>query len=216
MFLEKMTSRLAILRPKYGIGQFCIHFMRIFARWLKPVEPDLSDKQEVSADSTPRWSYVVQYYLGDGYSGGWHQQSGVVVEGNYFRAQATVTALIQDQHPAASFILILEFERINKPEKCRKVKRAQPTGPGFLYLLEGRPGEYKIGLSVLPKRRISMLGVQLPFSIEVIHLIETNNMLAAERQLHERFASRKINGEWYALAEADVTYIRSIARIDTQ
>lgn len=34
MILEKMASFLSGIRRKYGIGQFCIHFMRIFTMWL--------------------------------------------------------------------------------------------------------------------------------------------------------------------------------------
>ncbi len=34
MFLEKMTSQFVRFRPKYGIGQFCINFMRIVTLWL--------------------------------------------------------------------------------------------------------------------------------------------------------------------------------------
>jgi hypothetical protein len=34
MLLEKMTTNVLELRQKYGVGQFCIHFMRIITLWM--------------------------------------------------------------------------------------------------------------------------------------------------------------------------------------
>jgi hypothetical protein len=220
MLLEKMTTELWRFKQNVRfahIGQFCINFMRIVTR-KTTAAPSIVDgaDEDRDADKTPQWRYSVQYYLGDIYSGDYHDQSGVIVESNCLRAQAAVKRLIQDQHPSAASILITGFERINKRPKQRKLKRAQPTGPGYLYLLEGKPGEYKIGFSASPQRRIAVLGVQLPFTIEVIHLIEVDNMLSAERMLHEQFAMRRINGEWFALTTEDVTTIRSLTRIDAE
>ncbi len=216
MLLRTMASGIRHFKQNVNIGQFCTHFMRIVTLGWKPSMATVHQDEEAIADNTPRWRYSVQFYVGDLYSGDYHEQSGVIVESNYLRAQATVKHLIEDQHPDALSILIVEFERINKRSKRRKAKRTQPTGPGYLYLIEGKPGEYKIGLSAVPQQRISVLGVQLPFSIEVIHLIETDNMLAAERQLHERFAAQRINGEWFALTDSDVAYIQSLPRIDAR
>jgi hypothetical protein len=35
-------------------------------------------------------------------------------------------------------------------------------------------------------------------------------MIGLERRLHERFADKRINGEWFDLSEDDVTFIREM------
>lgn len=212
MLLRKMASNFRAFKQNVNIRKLLINFMRIFLR--EGVSETITINAE--ANTEPKWRYVIQYQLGDIYSGNYHEQTGVIAEGNYLRAQAEVKRLICEQYPGATALLITQFERINKPINRRKLKRAQPTGPGFLYLIQGRQGEYKIGLSAIPQQRIMTLGVQLPFPIEVIHLIETENMLAAERLLHDRFDAQRINGEWFALTDTDVDYIKSLTRIDVQ
>lgn len=87
---------------------------------------------------------------------------------------------------------------------------------GFLYLLRAvMPNTYyKIGLSKNPKTRIGTLGVQLPFPIEALHIIPTNDMKQAESQLHERYESKRVNGEWFELSDEDVQEICAIEEIN--
>lgn len=83
---------------------------------------------------------------------------------------------------------------------------------GYIYLIKGVfPSKcYKIGLTKEPKSRISTLGVQLPFPIEVIHLIKTNDMRGLEKALHNKYADKRVNGEWFALTDSDVQEICSM------
>lgn len=86
---------------------------------------------------------------------------------------------------------------------------------GYVYLIQAIAPQtyYKIGLSKNPVSRIHNLGVVLPFPIEVKHLIQTNHMREAEKKLHEEFAHKRVNGEWFELDEADVQRITSRSRI---
>lgn len=89
-----------------------------------------------------------------------------------------------------------------------------PNGrPGFVYLLKSVTGHWKIGRTVSPKDRLKTFGIQLPFEVEFEHLIPTNNMAEAESRLHIRFEARHVNGEWFALTDEDVAYIKSIERM---
>lgn len=63
---------------------------------------------------------------------------------------------------------------------------------------------FKIGRSNAPGRRQYELSIQLPQAIEVIHEIRTDDAVGIERYWHERFADRRLNGEWFALTAADV------------
>lgn len=77
---------------------------------------------------------------------------------------------------------------------------------GYVYLISS-PHGYKIGKSRTPKKRYSVLKVAMPFSTRVVCVIETYKMSQLERDLHQRFDDKRINGEWFNLNDADVTYI---------
>lgn len=92
---------------------------------------------------------------------------------------------------------------IDKPQRQRK--------SGFVYLLKSETGHYKIGRTVDPKNRAKTFGIQLPFKVEFECLIKTEDSLQLERELHQRFYVKRINGEWFDLTEIDVEYIKGLA-----
>lgn len=78
---------------------------------------------------------------------------------------------------------------------------------GGVYLLKsGR--FYKIGKASVFDRRIKQIKLQQPEPVEVVHKIYTHDAHEAERQWHKRFASKRKNGEWFELSEADVAEFR--------
>lgn len=89
-------------------------------------------------------------------------------------------------------------------------RRKRPPLAGYVYLILASTGHYKIGRTKSVPQRMSLFGVQLPFTFEIVHVIETDDMCADERTLHERFASQRVNGEWFSLTEQDVEYIRGL------
>lgn len=94
-------------------------------------------------------------------------------------------------------------------EKQRQKPRRQVRA-GYIYVIQSQSGEYKIGLSETPKKRISKLEVKLPFDIEVIHLIQTDDMHRLESSLHMTFEAKRVRGEWFALDSEDVDYIKQM------
>ena len=81
----------------------------------------------------------------------------------------------------------------------------------YVYLFKA--GEYyKIGRTKDVKQRLSSLS--LPFRIEVIHTIQTTQSLAHEKVLHNRFAQKRINREWFILSQEDVDWICAISSED--
>jgi hypothetical protein len=74
---------------------------------------------------------------------------------------------------------------------------------GFVYLLRV-PGGYKIGMAKDVSSRVQRISAFVPFSVEHIASIATNNMHLLERRLHQCFADRRLNGEWFALTDDDV------------
>ncbi len=103
----------------------------------------------------------------------------------------------------------LESAEYSKPKSIPISKKIDHSG--YVYLIKSERGMYKIGRSKGPKGRIKTLEVKLPFEIEPICLIPTQNANRLEKQLHYRFESKRIDGEWFALTEEDVQYIKSLA-----
>lgn len=78
---------------------------------------------------------------------------------------------------------------------------------GFVYLLKsGR--HYKVGRSNSTGRRERELAIQLPEKASIIHEIKTDDPVGIERYWHGRFAEKRLNGEWFALSQGDVSAFR--------
>lgn len=83
----------------------------------------------------------------------------------------------------------------------------QESAWGEVYLLKsGR--YYKVGRSSSTDRRERELRLLLPERATRIHVIRTDDPVGIERYWHERFASRRKNGEWFELARDDVLAFR--------
>jgi hypothetical protein len=77
----------------------------------------------------------------------------------------------------------------------------------FVYLLKsGR--YYKIGRSNAVGRRERELAIQLPEKAETLHVIRTDDPVGIEAYWHNRFASKRKNGEWFALDPADISMFK--------
>jgi hypothetical protein len=88
-------------------------------------------------------------------------------------------------------------------------KPVRRTSPGYVYLIKGN-GVYKIGRSKKLDQRLTYFELKLPFPIEMVHTIYSNDYAGLERKLHDLYNSKRINGEWFELALEDVEYIKSI------
>ena len=76
---------------------------------------------------------------------------------------------------------------------------------GYVYLI-GTPifRWYKIGKSKTPEIRIKNLGILLPFKIHVIGVWKADNHHLMESSLHELYAERRINGEWFQFTRKEI------------
>jgi predicted GIY-YIG superfamily endonuclease len=82
---------------------------------------------------------------------------------------------------------------------------------GYVYLIRAESGLYKIGRTTSPQNRMKTFGIKLPFQVEYECLILTYDMVGTERALHQHFASKHMNGEWFRLTPEDVKYIKDYA-----
>jgi predicted GIY-YIG superfamily endonuclease len=82
---------------------------------------------------------------------------------------------------------------------------------GFVYLLQSPSQYFKIGCTKNLAKRYRDFCVSLPFEVEYLHVVSTQNMFRLEAELHRRFASKRVNGEWFDLSAEDVEYIKGLA-----
>lgn len=89
---------------------------------------------------------------------------------------------------------------------------AQNPKPGIVYLLQDAEVTYycKIGRTTNPKERITQFDIKLPFRVKVLHTIVCRDCVSAEKELHARYAEKRVRGEWFNLTDGDIQTIRSI------
>lgn len=124
--------------------------------------------------------------------------------GNKAQIAAALIAYCKDDPALADVVAIAE------PIAASVAAPPDPAdGPlaGEVYLMKSGP-HYKIGRSNSSGRRSYELAIQLPQRLEVVHVIETDDAVGIERYWHQRFADRRLNGEWFALTKADVAAFR--------
>lgn len=107
---------------------------------------------------------------------------------------------------------LTKFYGENTPADIEEMNRPMPDLSGYVYLLKYQH-LYKIGMSrfggqyraaqIRDKRK-------LPAKPELIFEIAVPDMAAKEKELHIRFADRRVKGEWFALTPEDVAYIKSL------
>jgi Meiotically Up-regulated Gene 113 (MUG113) protein len=83
---------------------------------------------------------------------------------------------------------------------------------GEVYLFKsGR--YYKIGKTKDTVRRGSEIRIQLPEKVNLIHSIKTDDPSGIESYWHNRFESKRMNGEWFDLNPSDVKAFKRWRRI---
>ncbi len=85
----------------------------------------------------------------------------------------------------------------------RPLPRVETLLSGQVYLLKAGPF-YKIGKSKNAEKRIKQIKLQLPYPVEVVHVITTTEYSSLERFYHRRFENKRTNGEWFLLTDEDV------------
>lgn len=81
----------------------------------------------------------------------------------------------------------------------------------WVYFIAELPnGPMKIGLSVRPYRRLAQLQTGHPARLKLLAVIPGNH--AMERQIHRRFASQRLSGEWFRIDDLLLNFIQDSGR----
>lgn len=97
-------------------------------------------------------------------------------------------------------------------EPSNKIKKHIPVH-GYVYVLRAPsmdPSIYKIGREKEYFARIDTLGIKLPWDLEVVVHIESNDYVALEAELHQRFSKMRVKGEWFELTEENIEYLKGL------
>lgn len=81
---------------------------------------------------------------------------------------------------------------------------------GYVYLLRTHGNLWKIGRSKNPANRLKTFKVTLPYRIKYEMVIPSQDYKTLEKWLHETFADRRIDGEWFELTDGEVQDIRAM------
>lgn len=183
-----------------------------------PPDQDLSDEAYVEALMTAQddWDHIESFmYLRDA-SDYWHRSPYDREQVNQSRVMYhAMKFLTQDSLTKPDWIR--EFVEDVKngtpafPPKEATPRQPKSAKPGYVYLLKSEVGHYKIGRTVNPENRQKTFGVQLPFRVDYECLVKTENMKGLEDQLHQKFADKRLDGEWFNLTPDDIEYIKRLA-----
>ncbi len=112
---------------------------------------------------------------------------------------ADLSSVLEDKRPLGSGDTSVDVER--------------PV-TGYVYMIRhGSRQEYKIGRTHNRLRREGEIRLQLPEQLEPVHYIETDDPVGVEAYWHARFASKRKEGEWFALSRDDVAAFKKWKRI---
>ncbi len=104
------------------------------------------------------------------------------------------------------------LDQLVEYERFRDLAPRFPNAhPGYVYLFQLSTGHYKIGFSNNPQRRGREITSGLPFSIELLHQIQSNQIACLEHELHVRYADKRHGDtEWFSLTDEEVLQIKAI------
>lgn len=114
-------------------------------------------------------------------------------------ARALIIALMaSDSYYASPYrVLLDDYEAKNAIEDQKA---------GYVYLLHGvGTNFYKVGHTNNLDRRIKQISPILPFRLELIHSIKTDNRYALEAFFHNKFRASRQKGEWFELSPEEIS-----------
>lgn len=105
---------------------------------------------------------------------------------------------VKGQLPEASRFSFPPKPSVPQPGRSAKRQKQAMSGTVYIVLAEGTT-RIKIGWSTSPQQRIETLRTACPFPLRVLREIPSLRAGALERELHQRYAPYRQQGEWFEL-----------------
>jgi len=97
-----------------------------------------------------------------------------------------------------------EFERV-----VRGYVKGKYRSPSvYIYFILAGNGLTKIGIAKDIKSRMDTLNTASPIELTLLFYFEPQNAKRFEQALHNRFAHKRVRGEWFALSSRDISWIK--------
>lgn len=90
------------------------------------------------------------------------------------------------------------------------IKEEKKVKEGYVYLVIGENGRYKIGCSRDVEKRIQQLKTSSCENHELVYKFKCKNPYEKEQELHEKFNNKRVHSEWFELTKQDVQFIKGI------
>jgi DNA-binding PadR family transcriptional regulator len=94
-------------------------------------------------------------------------------------------------------------------EFCQNESKEKLKFHGYVYLIKDLLGHTKIGYTKNIKERLEQLKRIKKSELFLIHLLKTSDMVTLESFFHKKFDSKRVEGEWFKLNQADIEYIKN-------
>lgn len=143
-----------------------------------------------------------------------HNLAEYVLEQNGF-SQDSITYYLERLLPHANQDPVIDraIEQLQQAQadiqRYEERKALAGLGP-LVYVLEGN-GLYKIGKSRRADKRLGALQCGQPFKTQLVCAIPNDDIHQLEKQLHARFAHKRVNGEWFDLSPDDIEQLKAMA-----
>lgn len=79
--------------------------------------------------------------------------------------------------------------------------------PGYIYILAGKDGAFKIGRTNNIDRRMAQIKPAMPYKPRLICAFYVDDCQCAEQELHIMYGAKRLNGEWFHLDRKDIEEI---------
>jgi hypothetical protein len=104
-------------------------------------------------------------------------------------------------------ILVNALNRIR--ENGNHISTGKQSSSGIVYLIGEEHGAVKIGKTISIIRRFRSFDTLIPYRLNLILSIEVDDMHSLELELHQKFAAKRIKGEWFNLSLADIEWVKN-------
>lgn len=94
------------------------------------------------------------------------------------------------------------FDQKELIEKSRVTDKKK--NDGYVYIIVGENGRFKIGASKRPEARVSELRRSSCEDHQLIITITSDDMYDLEKHLHDRYSKNRCHSEWFALSKHEL------------